>query len=141
MAIQSVYIINKSGGLIYQRDFAQRQQRLDANDHLRLGSTFHACHLIASQFGPSTNVTGIQALETNTFRLQCLQTLTGMKIFVTADPTDAQLDDVLNNIYETYTDYVLKNPFYELEMPIMGTTNRCDKFEAAVAELINRRDH
>lgn len=30
---------------------------------------------------------------------------------------------VLRRIYELYSDYVLKNPFYALEMPI-----RCDLF-------------
>lgn len=35
--ILSLYIVNKSGGLIYQRDFSQRA-KLDTNDTLRLAS-------------------------------------------------------------------------------------------------------
>jgi hypothetical protein len=33
------------------------------------------------------------------------------------------MDLVLRKIYELYSDFVLKNPFYALEMPI-----RCDLF-------------
>ena len=36
----------------------------------------------------------------------------------------SQLQVVLRKVYELYGDYVLKNPFYELEQPI-----QCEKFE------------
>lgn len=41
---------------------------------------------------------------------------------------------VLKKCYELYADYVLKNPFYSLEMPV-----RCEKFERAVQGWINVR--
>ena len=34
-------------------------------------------------------------------------------------------------IYELYSDYVLKNPFYELEMPV-----RCELFENNLAYAV-----
>jgi hypothetical protein len=43
------------------------------------------------------------------------------------------LDDVLKEIYVLYTDCALKDPFYELEMPI-----RCELFIQAVDNLIER---
>ncbi len=39
--VYSLYIINKSGGLIFQADFSKDSPKLSMNDHLRLGSTFH----------------------------------------------------------------------------------------------------
>jgi hypothetical protein len=36
-------------------------------------------------------------------------------------------------VYEAYSDYVLKNPFYELEMPI-----RVEQFASAVAKIADR---
>jgi Sybindin-like family len=50
--------------------------------------------------------------------VQCFQTLTGSKFIVTATPGTTDLDKLLHEIYELYSDYVLKNPFYELDMPI-----------------------
>src|SRR6202035_3246612 len=39
----SLIIINKAGGLIYQRDFAEGLNKLGINDYLVLAGTFHRC--------------------------------------------------------------------------------------------------
>jgi hypothetical protein len=39
--IFSLYIINKAGGLVYQRDFAEHLEKLSSNDYLVLAGTFH----------------------------------------------------------------------------------------------------
>lgn len=51
---------------------------------------------------------GIEMLETDTFRLQCFQTPTGLKFFLTAALGTPELDAVLRTVYELYVDYVLK---------------------------------
>ena len=38
---------------------------------------------------------------------------------------------VLCRIYDLYTDYVLKNPFYEVEMPV-----RCELFDTNLFQVI-----
>lgn len=50
-----------------------------------------------------------------------------------AEPGTADMDYVLKEIYVLYTDCALKDPFYELEMPI-----RCELFTQAVDALIER---
>jgi trafficking protein particle complex subunit 4 len=50
-----------------------------------------------------------------------------------AEPGTPELDEVLKEIYVLYTDCALKDPFYELEMPI-----RCELFTQAVDNLIER---
>ena len=64
MAIESLLIINKSGGLLYQRNFIDKppqsqapnqpepQQQLNSNDYLILASTLHGVFAIASQLTP-----------------------------------------------------------------------------------------
>lgn len=47
----------------------------------------------------------------------------GVKFIVICDPRLQGMETILRKIYELYADYVLKNPFYALEMPI-----RCDLF-------------
>lgn len=42
----------------------------------------------------------------------------GIKFVVLADPRQAGIDSLLRKIYEIYSDFALKNPFYSLEMPI-----------------------
>ncbi|PPD74245.1 hypothetical protein GOBAR_DD28830 [Gossypium barbadense] len=40
------------------------------------------------------------------------------KFFVVCEPGTQHMEALLKVVYELYTDYVLKNPFYEMEMPI-----------------------
>jgi hypothetical protein len=52
---------------------------------------------------------------------------------VTATPGTTDLDKLLHDVYELYGDYVLKNPFYEMDMPI-----RCDLFNRHLDKLTQR---
>lgn len=45
-------------------------------------------------------------------------THTGVKFIVVADNKQPKVEELLKRIYELYADYVLKNPFYSLDMPI-----------------------
>ena len=76
---------------------------------------------------------GIRELETDTFKLHCNQTLTGVKFVVVTDRNQQGVDQLLDKIYELYSDYALKNPFYSLEMPI-----RADLFEEHLQVAIDQ---
>lgn len=52
---------------------------------------------------------------------------------IVAEPNHYGLDIVLKKIYELYADYVLKNPFYSLEMPI-----RCELFDQNLQLLLEQ---
>ena len=55
-------------------------------------------------------------------------------VIKSAEPgTAPDLDYVLREIYILYADCALKDPFYELEMPI-----RCELFSQAVDQLIQK---
>lgn len=80
---------------------------------------------------------GLEVMETENFRLQCFTTLTGTKFLLFTDTTQANVDVTMRRVYDLYTDYVMKNPFYQLEMPV-----RCDIFDRKlllyVREINNR---
>lgn len=63
--------------------------------------------IIVLQVAPVVSL-GIERLETDTLVLQCYQTLTGIKFVITATPGTTDLKAVLQNVYEIYSDYVLK---------------------------------
>lgn len=54
---------------------------------------------------------------------------------VVAETTQTGLDILLRRIYELYSDYVLKNPFYSLEMPI-----RCELFDTNLQLLLEQME-
>eukprot|EP00008_Paramoeba_atlantica_P014480 CAMPEP_0201494320 /NCGR_PEP_ID=MMETSP0151_2-20130828/46598_1 /ASSEMBLY_ACC=CAM_ASM_000257 /TAXON_ID=200890 /ORGANISM="Paramoeba atlantica, Strain 621/1 / CCAP 1560/9" /LENGTH=139 /DNA_ID=CAMNT_0047882469 /DNA_START=56 /DNA_END=471 /DNA_ORIENTATION=+ len=130
--IYSLYIVNKSGGAIFQSDFSKEAQKLGLNTQLRLASTFHSLYAIAANITPTSQTSsGIQVVETEHFRLHGYQSPTGVKFFILAHPERKHLDQLLRTIYELFSDYVLKNPFYELEQPI-----HCQQFDMALDKLL-----
>ncbi|ELQ33024.1 synbindin [Pyricularia oryzae] len=145
----ALIIINKAGGLIYNRTFHEDGlNKLSTNDYLVLAGTFHGIHAITARLNPikappaapgnrPDPPSGLEVLETENFRAQCFCTLTGIKFLLFTDTTQANVDVTIRRIYDLYTDYVMKNPFYQLEMPV-----RCDMFErklnSYVREINNR---
>ena len=95
---------------------------------------------IASNGGTSTATmfpvkpSGLEVLETTLFRMTCFPTVTGTKFLLLTEPGQANVDVVMRRCYELYADYVMKNPFYTVDMPI-----RCAKFESALDSFIRAR--
>ncbi|RMZ02424.1 hypothetical protein D0862_06029 [Hortaea werneckii] len=145
MVVFALLIINKAGGLVYNRTFAPGLQKLDSNDYLILAGTFHGIHAISRTISPApppTNLppgtrkpptTGIESLESGRFRLTCFQTPTGVKFLLFTSPEQPNADTIVRKCYEFYGEMVMKNPFYSLEMPI-----RVDKFDRALGGYLVR---
>lgn len=123
---------------------------LTSNEKIILASTFHSLHAIGVQirygfyalssvsqiilsFSPEIKSGGIETLEADSFKLCSLQTVTGVKFLLIADPSQANCDLLLRKIYELYADFALKNPFYSLDMPI-----RCELFDAHLQSCLER---
>ncbi|KAF2460055.1 sybindin-like family protein [Lineolata rhizophorae] len=142
----ALLVINKAGGLIYNREFHPGLTKLSSNDLLILAGTFHGVHAITRNINPagapqvpggnnpnlppnpmSYQPTGIEVLESSNFRLQCFQTVTGTKFLLLTEPQQPNVDTTMRRIYELYSDFVMKNPFYTVEMPI-----RCEKFDRSL---------
>mmetsp|Transcript_4929 Transcript_4929/g.12743 ORF Transcript_4929/g.12743 Transcript_4929/m.12743 type:complete len:120 (-) Transcript_4929:325-684(-) len=73
--VYSLFVISKSGGLIFNTDFTQIA-RLDVNDRMRLASTWHSLHAMARTVSPALGCEGIEVLKADTFDLHCFQTPT-----------------------------------------------------------------
>lgn len=142
MGLLHLFIVNKSGGLIHHRALGANAPSLGTNEWLRIGSTFHSLHAIAAEASPLRvphnknkygSDDGIEEVEFDGLVLRCFQTRTGVKFVITADHGTADIDYILREIYVLYADCALKDPFYELEMPI-----RCELFAQAVDALVDR---
>ncbi|KAI0526146.1 Sybindin-like protein [Xylaria bambusicola] len=149
--ILALIVINKAGGLIYNRTFGDGLNQLNTNDYLVLAGTFHGVHAITTRLNPlkqqqqqqgASNASdsipnrpdppsGLEVLESENFRLQCFNTLTGTKFLLFTDTLQANVDVAMRKVYDLYADYVTKNPFYSLEMPI-----RCDTFDRKLNSYI-----
>jgi|EP01043_Picozoa_sp_COSAG02_P069069 hypothetical protein len=88
---------------------------------------------VSSKRPVSANACGIETLECPTFILQAFRTVTGALFFLTAEPHTPNLKALLQRIYVLYSDFVMKNPFHQLDMPI-----RSELFDINLAALIAR---
>lgn len=161
MPLFSLFIINKAGSLSYQISFpASTHAKLSSNDYLVLASTFQSVHALTTQIVPDGALlapaatqhqhyqtaatprafntsgvsgvnSGIELLESDHFKLYCYQTLTGIKIVLTADVAFPQMEQASRRIYEVYADYVAKNPFHNPDMPI-----RSELFDANLNKAV-----
>ncbi|TPX17465.1 uncharacterized protein E0L32_003108 [Thyridium curvatum] len=154
VTVFTLIIINKAGGLIYNRTFHEGGlNKLSTNDYLIIAGTFHGVHAITARLNPLKSqqaaaaalapvapgmppnrpepASGLEVMETENFRLQCFNTLTGTKFLLFTDTAQANVDVTIRRVYELFTDYVMKNPFYQSEMPI-----RCDMFDRKLGSYI-----
>ena len=184
--VYSLLIINKAGGLTYNRTFHDGLQTLSTNDYLVLAGTFHGVHAITRSLAPAgaiastvdlsgipaggghgappssnaapfsaaqqpnanptagsflsplaaarAQITGLEVLESALFRLTCFQTATGLKFLLFTEPQQPNVEAIMKRVYELYCDYVMKNPFYSLEMPV-----RCESFERHLMAYVRAR--
>jgi len=134
MAIFSLWVINKAGGLVFQRNFADGLAQLTSNEYLVLAGTLHGIHAITSRLSPTGTSSGAHVIEAETFKMTILLTPTGTKFVLLTSLAEPSANTVLQKVYEAYADAVMKNPFHTPEMPI-----RSDGFDTRVAALIGTR--
>ncbi|EFY88669.1 Trappc4 protein [Metarhizium acridum CQMa 102] len=81
----------------------------------------HSVHAITARLNPIKPITphpgtngvairpepssGLEVLETENFRLQCFNTMTGTKFLLFTDSTQANVDVTIRRIYDLYSDY------------------------------------
>lgn len=127
---------------------------LTTNDYLVLAGTFHGVHAITKSLtpklplhpnaspsrasdwsapDPSAPTTGIETMESSFFRLTVYQTLTGTKFLLFTDPSMPNTDVIMRGVYERYGDFVCKNPFWQMEMPI-----RIESWEREITKWLRR---
>lgn len=134
----AIYIISSNGSLIF--DYHSQPSNLNADKNIVLASLFYACYANSEQIGlglanndsstQGSYSAGIKTLEADNFRLDCFETLTKVKFVVISDLSSRQVDkqDLLRKIYDLYADFVIKNPFYTLNMPV--NSDNCSLFKA-----------
>ncbi|KAF9014023.1 transport protein particle complex subunit [Cyathus striatus] len=124
-------IINKAGGLVYQRNFAEGLAQLTSNEYLVLAGTLHGIHAITSRLSPVGSSSGAQVIEGETFKMTILLTITGTKFVLLTSLSETTVEAMLQKVYDIYGDAVMKNPFHTPEMPI-----RSERFDARITALI-----
>ncbi|KAJ3558171.1 hypothetical protein NM688_g1080 [Phlebia brevispora] len=131
MAIFGLWVINKAGGLVYQRNFGEGLPNLTSNEYLVLAGTLHGIHAITSRLSPTGSSSGAHVIEGESFKMNIFLTATGTKFVLLTSVVEPTADSVLQKVYEIYADAVMKNPFQSPEMPI-----RSEAFDTRITALL-----
>ncbi|KAH8826923.1 Sybindin-like protein [Flagelloscypha sp. PMI_526] len=131
MAIYGLWVINKAGGLVYQRNFAEGLAQLSSNENLVLAGTLHGIHAITSRLSPTGPSSGAQVIEGESFKMLIHLTTTGTKFVLLVSTAEHHGESILQKVYEAYSDAVMKNPFHTPEMPI-----RSEGFDQRITAVI-----
>ncbi|KAJ3132301.1 hypothetical protein HK101_004616 [Irineochytrium annulatum] len=129
--LYSFYIINRSGGLVYQKDYADGVAKLTSNEYLVLAGTVHSIHVITSRISPVPGSNGFEVLESDLFKMFCVQSPTGTKFLLITDPGQQSVELPMRRISDLYADFVMKNPFHTPDMPI-----RSELFDLNMQKLV-----
>lgn len=82
---------------------------------------------------PNSNRSGLQRIETDLFNLCIFQSVSGLKFIIITAPNSGSyenIEELFRQLYIVYSDYVMKDPFYSLDMPIKSSL-----FDGKVREL------
>lgn len=82
---------------------------------------------------PNSNRSGLQRIETDLFNVCIFQSVSGLKFIIITAPNSGSYDNIeelFRQLYIVYSDYVMKDPFYSLDMPIKSSL-----FDGKVREL------
>lgn len=147
METYAVYIISKSGSLLYERTVDDPGSPLAAqtsNDQLVIAGNLHGIYAIASELTPrgaqpqaqqpKAKVSrGLRHVQCERFSVHVTQTATGLKFVLVTSPraTEQAVARLHVTLYELYTDWLMKNPLYNLGMPC-----RVPRFDAEVARAL-----
>jgi hypothetical protein len=137
MVVYGVMVVNSSGGLIFYQQYGPNPPQIDSDAPMVIGSTLHSLHAITVAISPIPKSSGFTELECTTWKLNCLQTITGLKFMVFSEGNHPKIKQLLDDIYSAYADYVLKNPFYTMDMPV---ANSCQKFVLEVKEAVEKEN-
>ncbi|KAG8959611.1 hypothetical protein FRC03_007734 [Tulasnella sp. 419] len=140
MVAYGLWVINKAGGLVYQKNFPvptipdRGLAPLTSNEYLVLAGTLHGIHAITSRLSPTGSGSGAQVIEGETFKMTIHLTSTGTKFVLLTSLNDGTAEIMLQRVYEAYADTVMKNPFHTLEMPI-----RSELFDVKINALFSNQ--
>eukprot|EP01016_Furgasonia_blochmanni_P051137 TRINITY_DN8002_c0_g1_i6.p1 TRINITY_DN8002_c0_g1~~TRINITY_DN8002_c0_g1_i6.p1 ORF type:complete len:212 (+),score=22.64 TRINITY_DN8002_c0_g1_i6:120-755(+) len=135
-----LYIIGTNGSVIFDRMYAQKA--ITSNESIQIASTLHTIDAMTSLVTPPSlkpkkpdfEIGGkirLETVATETLKVNCFETLTGLKFVLVTTPGYTDAKNVLRQLYEVYSDFVSKDPFYPFDQPIKNKY-----FEAAVKTLL-----
>lgn len=127
MAVEQFFIVNKSGGMIYNYE---KNPSADTNSLLVLTSVIHSLNELSRNVFKLSEM--VQTVSMRNRDLCVFRTLTNLTFIFVYDKEElsprATPRKLFELVFRHFCDYVMANPFYQIEMPINCAKFRPDKY-------------
>ena len=146
MVVHLLWIVNKSGQLIYNHTFTSKDKLgdigLSGDRQVTVASVLYGLHGMSRQIAPVPadvmDCDGMSLVEGTDHNLHIFETVTGVKFVLLSDTDLSSCDAILSEVYQLYVDFVLKNPFYTLDNSGIGQPIRFPAFTSLVEATVTR---
>lgn len=135
MPVSAIWIINKTGGLVYQKAIPGNCDHINVEGAgMHSAMILYTLHAISSKISPHPDSGGFECITSPNLKIFVYESPTKTKFVIITDNNfgDDRADQMLRGVYLAYCDYVLKNPFVRTEH-----TLRCPLFDERVLQLLS----
>eukprot|EP00758_Cryptobia_borreli_P002236 Tbor_TRINITY_DN2883_c0_g1::TRINITY_DN2883_c0_g1_i1::g.23241::m.23241/K20303/TRAPPC4, TRS23; trafficking protein particle complex subunit 4 len=146
MIVHLLWIINKSGQLIYNHVLTTKREvgeMVKTADHqMTSASVLYSLHSLTRQISPVPknvlDADGLSLVEGDARNILIFETPTGIKFVLFTDPQTTDASELFGELYRAYADYVLKSPFYTLDSAGIGQPIRFEYFMKLVESIVEK---
>lgn len=143
--MRCMYIFNRNGVCLYYKEWHRPLTTLSPQQDQKLmfGLLFSLKSFTAKMDPTSANKGNLgvpqlpgegcsfHSFRTNTYKLNLMESPSGIKMILITDPRMGDLREALKYIYNIYVEYVAKNPLYTPGQPF-----RCDLFNTTLDHYV-----
>mmetsp|Transcript_31329 Transcript_31329/g.82107 ORF Transcript_31329/g.82107 Transcript_31329/m.82107 type:complete len:141 (-) Transcript_31329:132-554(-) len=118
--IFNFYLFDRKGSCLYHQEWkrlSSNRRSEDGNAKLMFGMLYSLKDFV-KRISPTVPYDGFRHYITGSYKLNCVETMTGLKLVLTTDVNVGDIQTDLRGIHKLYIEYALKNACYEPGEPI-----------------------
>eukprot|EP00037_Helgoeca_nana_P037700 m.17160 g.17160 ORF g.17160 m.17160 type:complete len:144 (+) comp9238_c0_seq1:187-618(+) len=121
--IFNFYLFDRNGECLYHQEWKRlsanrRSEEAQADAAKLMFGMLYSLKDFVKRISPSVPYEGFRHYITGSYKLNCVESMTGLKLVLTTDVNVGDIQQDLREIYKIYIKYAVKNATYECGEPI-----------------------
>ncbi|VDO05874.1 unnamed protein product [Rodentolepis nana] len=122
MKFLNMYIFDVRGNNVFYKEWVTlKASNSKENDAKLMRGMLVGLKALCSRLSSAENDIYTLSYKTNRYRLHYFEGPTGLKIFLTSEPSLPPLYKELENVYKLFVEYVVKSPGYDSTSPVSNS--------------------
>uniref|UniRef100_A0A0N5AKL4 Trafficking protein particle complex subunit n=1 Tax=Syphacia muris TaxID=451379 RepID=A0A0N5AKL4_9BILA len=112
MTIYNIYIFNRHGACVYYKEWKREKQAgMNRDEEFKLmHGMLVSLRSFSSRLSTKTGLQQLKCYETSQYKMNYLETATGIKMVLNTDPAASGVPELMRQIYQIYLETVVRNP-------------------------------